>query len=141
MSMRIKGFKIMERLTIKNESIDKSYVEMDSLEMSFRHPPIYSTNCYTGKAIDKLSELEDVLEKYGIESVEELEMLLSANTLTLLKKLKHQLAVKDKALELCESHHICFEKATLPEQVGWRETRIKENIAYFEELAEKELKE
>lgn len=46
-------------------------------------------------------------------------------------ELKKQLAITEKALELCERHHIGFENATHKEQVDWRETRIKENIRYF----------
>lgn len=62
----------MSRLTRKNETIDKPYLEMCDLEMSFRNPSMYSTNCYTGKAVDKLSKLEDVLEEFGVDSAEEL---------------------------------------------------------------------
>jgi predicted nuclease with TOPRIM domain len=54
--------------------------------------------------------------------------------------LQHRLDVAEKALELCERYHIGFKDATLKEQVGWRETRVKENINYFKEKAEKELK-
>lgn len=54
--------------------------------------------------------------------------------------LQHQLEVAEKALELCERHHIGFENSTIKEQVEWRETRIKENTNYFKEQAEKEIK-
>lgn len=54
--------------------------------------------------------------------------------------LQHRLKVSDKALELCERHHIGFENPTIKEQVEWRETRIKENTNYFKEQAERELK-
>lgn len=54
--------------------------------------------------------------------------------------LQHRLMVAEKALELCERHHIGFKDATLEEQVSWRETRIKENIDYFKQQAKKELK-
>lgn len=54
--------------------------------------------------------------------------------------LQHRLKVSDKALELCERHHIGFENPTIKEQVEWIETRIKENINYFKEQAEKEVK-
>ena len=54
--------------------------------------------------------------------------------------LQHKLKVSDKALELCERHHIGFENTTIKEQVEWRETRIKENTNYFKEQAEKEIK-
>lgn len=139
----------MERLTkcIDNHFPDvrkmvKEYVLNDEIEFND-----YSCMDIPKEVYNKLGELEDVLEKYGIESAEELEMLLSANskiktnTFNSIKKLKHQLAVKDKALELCERHHIGFEKAILPKQVDWIETRIKENTAYFTKQAEKELKE
>lgn len=54
--------------------------------------------------------------------------------------LQHRLEVTEKALELCERHHIGFENSTIKEQVEWRKTRIKENINYFKEQAEQELK-
>lgn len=54
--------------------------------------------------------------------------------------LQHKLKVSDKALELCERHHIGFENSTIKEQVEWRKTRIKENTKYFKEQAEKEVK-
>ena len=57
------------------------------------------------------------------------------------KKLKKQLALTEKALELCERHHIGFQEATHEAQVDWRETRIRENIAYFKQQAEKELED
>lgn len=54
--------------------------------------------------------------------------------------LQHKLKVSDKALELCERHHIGFENSTIKEQVEWRKTRIKENTNYFKLKAEKEVK-
>lgn len=54
--------------------------------------------------------------------------------------LQHRLEVTEKALELCERHHIGFENATIKKQVKWIETRIKENTNYFKEQAEKEVK-
>lgn len=56
-----------------------------------------------------------------------------------IKDLQSQLAITEKALELCERHHIGFEESTLKEQVDWRETRIKENIEYFKTKAKEML--
>ena len=54
-------------------------------------------------------------------------------------KLKKELSISNKALELCERHHIGFEDATVKEQVDWRETRIKENIDYFKAKAKEKI--
>lgn len=53
--------------------------------------------------------------------------------------LQSQLAITERALELCERHHIGFEESTVKEQVDWRETRIKENIEYFKTKAKEML--
>lgn len=37
----------------------------------------FDNGCVMGKAIDKLAQLEDIMEKYGIESVEELDKKLA----------------------------------------------------------------
>ena len=65
---------------------------------------------------------------------------LLPEVLEYISDLQHRLDVAEKALELCERYHIGFKDATLEEQVVWRETRVKENINYFKEKAEKELK-
>ena len=57
------------------------------------------------------------------------------NALDVLNNLENKLAITEKALELCERHHIGFEESTVKEQVDWRETRIKENIEYFKTKA------
>lgn len=54
--------------------------------------------------------------------------------------LQHRLDVAEKALELCERHHIGFENTAIKEQIEWIETRVKENINYFKDQAEKEIK-
>lgn len=53
--------------------------------------------------------------------------------------LENKLAITEKALELCERHHIRFEESTVKEQIDWRETRIKENIEYFKTKAKEML--
>lgn len=157
----------MERLTYKNYieeyevNFEKSSDKNWSIAESDTHIKV------TGEPIEKLGQLEDVMEKFGIESVEELKnrlepkifipnklanleelqqhlkdnMFVSINsceppTVELIDKdLQHQLAVKDKALELaCEPR----------DDWGGREysgTEYDNYYDYFIALAEKELKE
>lgn len=100
----------MERLTDKNRNAINRCGEYSSCYSCHR------TKCYINELCDKLGQLEDVMEKFGIESVEELEKIIHCNTTNALieaenksmlelqnKQLQHKLAVKDKALELaCE---------------------------------------
>lgn len=79
----------MERLTYKNYieeyevNFEKSSNKNWSIAESDTHIKV------TGEPIDKLGELEDVLEKYGIENAEELDGLI--NQLELSQKENQQL--------------------------------------------------
>lgn len=86
----------MSRLTRKNNTINKPYLEMCDLEMNYRHPSMYSTNCYTGKAVDKLFDLEEVLEEFGVESAEELKARLQSESQ--LAKAGYELALENEEL-------------------------------------------
>ena len=56
-------------------------------------------------------------------------------------QLKKEIETLQKALEICVRFYVGFEKATLEEQVSWRETRVKENCEYFIYQAKKEIEE
>lgn len=130
----------MERLTYKNYieeyevNFEKSSNKNWSIAESDTHIKV------TGEPIDKLGELEDVLEKYGIENAEELDGLI--NQLELSQKenqqLKQQLhdlpkkIVRDVADELgdcCKTYledepyiEICIVKGilqTILKKYGW----------------------
>ena len=92
----------MERLTYKNYieeyevNFEKSSDKNWSIAESDTHMKV------TGEPIDKLGELEDVLEKYGIDNLDDLELRLEdiehyayqAN-----KQLQHKLEVAERAVE------------------------------------------
>jgi len=116
-------------------------------------------NFYSGRGNDlgdillKLGKLEDIMEKYGIESVEELENILRTHigmaklqVANFIKEneLKHERDTWKKACELaCESiaeDYVSYttECFTPPNAV---EEKKKEQINYFHQQAQKEIKE
>lgn len=129
--------------------------------------PYTTTTSYVGTTIDKLGQLEDVMQKFGIESVEELEKIIHCNTTNALiemgnksmlelqnEQLKHLLAVKDKALELacgsiweqtppyCKFNEECLNfsndfQSEFSNNIGCKKCLTE----YFIEEAKKELKE
>lgn len=85
-----------------------------------------------GNCDREFEDLEEAIVHYDAV-VEENDTFLMYNSRMAgeIDDLKTKLAITEKALELCERHHIGFENATLKEQVDWREERVKENIKYF----------
>lgn len=111
---------------LDNGKLDKEYSLSSKIELND-----YSCMDIPNAVYNKLGELEDVLEKYGIESAEELETRITVNEkfikqvhkevmreqvdeivsiyagdyIEQVKQLKHQLAVKDRALDIaCHSN-------------------------------------
>lgn len=123
----------MERLTmcidshlLDNGKLDKEYDLNNKIQLNE-----YSCMDIPRAVYDKLGELEDVLEKYNIETIQELDARLQSenqystdivNLQLDIENLKHKLIVKDKALE-----NICHGDSGLKE--------------YLIEQVEKELKE
>lgn len=101
----------MERLTIKNESIDKPYVEMDSRE------------CYFTLSNRKPKGKDVVIEHLKSR----------------LAELKHKLAVKDKALKLACKEELS--SIGITEKSINFEKDFNRVYADYLEQAEKELKE
>ena len=70
-----------ERLTETNELYNKRVIlnnEENQITLSnIRFDGSITKAYYWGKPIDKLAQLEDIMEKYGIESVEELNKKLA----------------------------------------------------------------
>lgn len=90
----------------------------------------FENGCLMGKAIDKLTQLEDIMEKYGIESVEELDKKLADG-------ITWQKACEFLAYEYAEEYfdgrdiEHCF-------NADKRDKFVKENINYFYQQAKKE---
>lgn len=95
----------MERLTRKSLEYKDTWIADGSLSNI--------EGVVRGNAIDRLAELEDVLEKYGIENLDDFIKEYSSRNIKLandnyvleqeLAELKQQLALTEKALELaCE---------------------------------------
>lgn len=63
-----------ERLTEYFEN--GAYTEKQNIIDVSDKVKFFDNGCVMGKAIDKLAQLEDIMEKYDIESVEELDVLL-----------------------------------------------------------------
>ena len=99
-----------ERLTEKNSIENKRYM-LNSEDNTVCVTNARLTNCATiaycwGKPIDKLAQLEDILEKYGIESVEELDKELS------IRRLLHQtIAELSKMATKAENDRDTWKKA------------------------------
>ena len=141
----------MERLTQKHDFSDyvlyvlqeQNIVGDDqALEIS-----LDETKYVVGEAIREFGELEDVLEKHNIESVEELDLILQG-----LEKvhqenadLQHRLEVAEKALELACDYLVSVdddndELHKLVKDIFDGDKYLKTKINYFELKAEKELK-
>ena len=99
----------MARLTEK-DSIDNKRYMLNSEENIVCVTNARLTNCATiaycwGKPIDKLAQLEDIMEKYGIESVEELDKLIGGMQSTinvLLQRNKNIKTDRDTWKKACE---------------------------------------
>ena len=122
----------------------------------------YTCKKYTiGEAIKKLGELEDVLEKYGIDNLDDFMKEYSSRNIKLandnyvieqeIADLQHRLKVAEKALELACSHipceccpnsngaGICY----IAQDIGYYQPKENCNIDnsyYFKLKAEKEIK-
>lgn len=134
----------MERLTKKDDFFDYVLPEQNifgdnqAFEISLGKTEYTCKLHITGEAIKRFGELEDVLEKYNIENIEDLKLRLEDVkycTYQANKQLQHKLEVAERALELaCE----------LRDDWGGREysgTEYNNYYDYFIALAEKELKE
>ena len=99
----------MERLTYKNY-IEEYEVNFEkSSDMNWRIAESDTHIKVTGEPIEKLGELEDVLEKYGIDNLDDFIKEYSSRNIKLandnydleqeLAELKQQLAEKDKEIE------------------------------------------
>ena len=85
----------MERLTKLDKEIG-GYQTIDNADIYYTD---IQESIFCGNAIDKLGKLEDVLEKYGIESVEELDNVLNKNDNILMANGIRILNDKNKQLE------------------------------------------
>lgn len=135
----------MERLTYKNYieeyevNFEKSSDKNWSIAESDTHIKV------TGEPIEKLGELEDILESWHIENLEELKTRLNDcqvyhlennsnetlihNLKNELADLEHRLEVADKALELACSHIPC---KTCPNSNGAGICYIAQDIGYYQ---------
>lgn len=80
-----------ERLTEYFEN--GAYTEKQNIIDVSDKVKFFDNGCVMGKAIDKLAQLEDIMEKYGIESVEELSKIfsyLSGRFINSVYSLKHK---------------------------------------------------
>lgn len=99
-----------ERLTDKNSIENKRYVIYNECnQINLTNAKLkngFRKTYYYGKPINKLAELEDIMEKYGIESVEELDKLIDGmkSTISVLldrnKNTKQDRDIWKKACEL-----------------------------------------
>ena len=120
------GYEIVDNGNIKGDYVEP-HIRLVNLKQCIER---YNKN----NGIDELKKENKELRKLGKDYAKQCE-----DNYNKVKELNQQLAITEKALELCERHHIGFEESTVKEQVDWRETRIKENIEYFKTKAKETL--
>lgn len=114
----------MERLTQKDDFFDYVLPEQNifgdnqAFEISLGKTEYTCKLNITGEAIKRFGELEDVLEKHNVESVEELDLILQG------LKIIHQenANLKSKLAEL--KRKAIVPKFSLGQEVWWIDTRV-----------------
>ena len=145
-----------ERLTEKDSIDNKRYMlnsEENQITLTFaRLDDGFSKSYYWGKAIDKLAQLEDILEKYGIESAKELDVRLDKTMLEWKNEvdkdfkdmIKSDRDTWQKACELACKHIAevewlsCPETDDISESENEIKTLTKQSLNYFCQQAKKE---
>lgn len=134
-----------ERLTETNELYNKRVIlnnEENQITLSnIRFDGSITKAYYWGKPIDKLAQLEDIMEKYGIESVEELDKLidgLQASVKVLIERSERYKTDRDTWKRACElaCQNISVVKIITNDDI---ENNIDNLPKYFYEKAKKEL--
>ena len=124
----------MERLTQKHDVFDYVLPEQNTvgdnqaIEISLGETEYTCKKYIIGEAIKKLGELEDVLEKYGIDNLDDFMKEYSSRNIKLandnyvieqeIADLQHRLKVAEKALELAVKDKCKFENSLLSTSLG-----------------------